>query len=338
MRLKLYRAPSVSEAMARVRVELGPDALILATRRVAEGVEVTAALEPVEPMDPMEPVAAPRPPPPDPERERQLAWHGVPPALAQALAAGSLEAALSRTMRFGTLGLATPDARPLLFAGPPGAGKTLTVARLATRLVMAGASPLVITTDGQRAGATEQLAAFTRLLGLTLIVASHPVTLSRALQRRKPGDAVLIDASGTDPFDPAQQDQIAGLAATADAATALVLPAGLDPFEAADLAAAFAAGGASFLIGTRLDLARRLGWLLSAADSGKLTLAEAGIGPGAADGLTALTAAFLAERLTQRGAPPPRRAEAEPTPSASPSGRPRGPTFPSRTTLSELPL
>ncbi len=323
MRLKLYRAPSVSEAMARIRAELGADALILATRRVADGVEVTAALEPAE--------AAP---PPDPERQRQLAWHGVPQPLLEALASGPLEAALGRLLRFGSLGLEGERVRPLLFAGPPGAGKTLTVARLATRLVMGGASPLVITTDGQRAGATEQLAAFTRLLGLTLIVASHPVTLARALQRRKPGSPVLIDASGTDPFDPAQQDDIAGLAATADAATALVLPAGLDPSEAADLAAAFAAGGASLLVATRLDLARRMGWLLSAAHAGKLTLTEAGIGPGAADGLTPLTAALLADRLNHRGAPPPRSPRKEPSLSASQTH----PVPARRPSLSELPL
>ena len=43
MRLKLYRAPTVAAAMAQVREELGADALILATRRVAGGVELTAA-------------------------------------------------------------------------------------------------------------------------------------------------------------------------------------------------------------------------------------------------------------------------------------------------------
>ncbi len=150
------------------------------------------------------------------------AWHGVPPRLAEKLAAGKLEAALARVLRFGALALDGESPQPLLLAGPPGAGKTLTVARLATRLVMAGAQPLIITTDGRRAGATEQLAAFTRLLGLTLIVASHPATLARALMRRQPGAPVLIDAPGTDPFDPAQNDEIAGLAVTANAATALV--------------------------------------------------------------------------------------------------------------------
>ena len=296
MRLKLYRAPSMTQAMARVRAELGPDALILSTRRVADGVEVTAALEPEDEL--------PIPPPPAapalPERAKLLAWHGVPNGLAARLANGTVQAALAGALRFGSLPI---EAAPLLFAGPPGAGKTLSVARLATRLVMAGQSPMIITTDGRRAGATEQLAAFTRLLGLTLIVASHPATLARALLRRTQGVPVLIDAPGTDPFDPASRDEITGLASTAGATTALVLPAGLDPAESAELAAGFAQSGASLLIATRLDIVRRLGSVLAAADGSSLTLVEAGIGPGAADGMTPLTPALLAERLVQ-AAPP----------------------------------
>ena len=100
---------------------------------------------------------------------------------------------------------------------------------------------------------------------------------------------MLIDASGTDPFDPVQRDETAGLAATANAQTALVLPAGLDACESADLAQAFAGSGATMLVATRLDLARRLGGVLAAAEGGGLTMVEAGTGPGAADGLVALT-------------------------------------------------
>ena len=298
MRLKLYRAPTMAEAMARVRAELGPDALILATRRAAEGVEVTAALEP-------EPPPAAR----DAERERLLAYHDVPADLRPALGHGPLEAALAAALPFSPLPL-NGACRPVLLAGPPGAGKTLTVARLATRLVLAGTRPLVITTDGRRAGAVEQLAAFTRLLGIELVVASHPVTLGRALARRSPGAPILIDAFGTDPFDPAQREEVAALVATADAAVALVLPGGLHPAEAAELAEGFAAVGATLLVATRLDQARRLGGVLAAARAGRLALAEAGVGPGAVDGLTALTPAFLAQRLFQAVQPCPR----EPSP------------------------
>ncbi len=230
-----------------------------------------------------------------------LRWHGVPDRLAEKIATGALETALERTMRFGALDLSSESPQPLLLAGPPGAGKTLTVARLATRLVMAGAQPLIITTDGRRAGATEQLAAFTRLLGLTLIVASHPATLARALLRRVPGAPVLIDAPGTDPFDPSQNDEVAGLAATADATTALVLPAGHgsgrvgrpgrrlrrrrgDPARRNQAGSGAAGGGAAGRRGCRP----------------KLTMTEAGIGPGAADGLEPLTPVLLADRLSAK--------------------------------------
>ena len=287
MRLKLFRAPTVAAAMAQVRAELGADALILATRRVGNGVEITAALEPAA-------AAAPAPAP-DPARMDRLRWHGVPSALANQLATGPLETALAATLRFSAFDFG-PACPPLLFAGPPGAGKTLTVARLATRLVLAGQAPMVISADGDRAGAAEQLAAFTRLLGLMLVAAPDALTLSRAMTRRPPGLPVLIDAPGIDPFSPGAQATVASLAATAGATIALVIPAGLDPAEAADMAAAFKAAGATALVTTRLDVARRLGGVLAAATAG-LSMAEAGIGPGAADGLVPLTPALLAGRL-----------------------------------------
>jgi flagellar biosynthesis protein FlhF len=310
MRLKLYRAAGIAEAMARVRAEMGPDALILATRRVIDGVEVTAALEPAEP--------GPAPPTLDPGRTAALAFHGVPLHLREALQSGPLAAALRGNLAFAALPLDGGNA-PLLLAGPPGAGKTLTIARLATRLVMAGVAPMVVTADGSRAGATEQLAAFTRLLRLNLLVASHPVTLGRALARRAQGAPVLIDTAGLDPYDPGQREELMALAATAGALVALVLPAGMDPEEAADLGAAFAAAGATLLIATRVDLARRLGSVLSASAAGRLALAEAGIGPGVADGLTPLTPDFLAGRLLAEapGPRPPARSRSGPQ---SPAG------------------
>ena len=291
MRLKLFQASNMTAAMAQVRNSLGPDALILSTRRVAGGVEVTAALEPAHD----EPTPLPPPPPPvDPARRAALAWHGVPPDLLEALAPGRLVDALPDALLFGALPL--DGAVPLLMAGPPGAGKTLTVAKLATRSVLAGQTPLVVTADGQRAGAPEQLAAYTRLLGLTLVVASTPVPLSRALARSQ-DSPVLIDTQGLDPFDALAREELLALAATAGAVTVLALPAGLDPAEARELADAFAEAGATLLIATRLDLSRRLGGVLAAA-SAKLALTEAGVGPGAADGLQPLTPEFLASRLT----------------------------------------
>jgi flagellar biosynthesis protein FlhF len=290
MRLKLFRASDMAGAMAQVRKELGVDALILNTRNVPGGVEITAATD-ADSETPSQP-----PPRPLPDRLGHLTWHGVPQEYRLALAHGDLEGAVSRMFKFGALPL-TPRDRPVMLTGPPGAGKTLTTVRLATRLVMSGVSPMIITTDGKRAGATEQLAAFTRLLNLPLCVASSPESVVRALAQRRDGAPVLIDTAGTDAREPDQAEQLRQFATTAAAYSALVLPAGLDPAEAAELAVAHADAGATFLVVTRLDLAHRLGGVIAAAAAAQLILTEAGVGPGAADGLVGLSPALLAERL-----------------------------------------
>ena len=308
MRLRLFRAQGMAEAMARVRAELGEDALILSTRRVDGCIEITAALEPEPEPEPEPLFTLPHPTRPglgrfdparpDPARLAVLTWHAVPADLHPILGHGDLEEAIGRALAFGVLPLNAHD-NPVMLTGPPGAGKTLTAVRLATRLVMKGVTPLVITTDAKRAGATEQLAAFTKLLGVPLLVASHPVSLARALARRRDGAPVLIDTAGTDPHDPAQAEELKNLASVAGALVALVLPAGMDPAESADLAVAHAGCGGACLIATRLDLARRLGGVIAASAASRLPLTEAGIGPGAADGLTPFTPSLLAARLTR---------------------------------------
>jgi flagellar biosynthesis protein FlhF len=254
---------------------------------VPGGIEITAALE-TEP--------APVPPITDSNRLAALAWHGVPPDLHSLLAHGDLEIAIAQGLRFGTLPLETHE-RPVMLTGPPGAGKTLTTVRLAMRLVMTGAAPIVITTDTRRAGATEQLAAFTRILGVPLLFANHPVSLAQAVSRCRDDVAVLIDTAGSDPREGAQADELKGLATSVNAQVALVMPAGLDPDEAAEMAVAYAECGAMFLIISRFNLVRRLGGVISAAAASQLTLTEAGIGTGMTDSLVPLTPSLLAAGL-----------------------------------------
>jgi len=283
MRLRVFRARNASLAIAAAREEMGEEAVVLGTRRVGGGVELTVALESVEP-ELIPPVAAPR---------FELARHNLPPALR--FAGADLAGALAARLGFAPL----PEGRPILLVGPPGAGKTLSCAKLAARATMAGHPPLVVTADGNRAGAVEQLAAFTRLLGLTLAVAAQPEVLARAMEARKPGQPAFIDGFGCDPFDAAQAERLHRLAQAADATPVLVLPAGLDAEESAELARAFHLLGARHLLPTRLDVARRLGGVLAAAAAG-LTLTEAGIGPQVAAGLQPLTPAWLADRLAAR--------------------------------------
>ncbi len=314
MKLRVFRASRMAEAMADVRAALGPDAVILGSRRVTGGVEVTAAQDPDLPALPVggalgepfgEPILIPPPAQPLPERPRPapagVARHNLPPGLAAALdGPGDLASRLAGRLAFGPLPAGAP--RPLLLAGPPGAGKTLSCAKLAARLLWAGTPPLIVTTDQARAGATAQIAAYTRLMGLMLALAETPVALDRTRAHATPGQPVLIDTEGCDPFAPDQARALLALVRAVEAEVVLVLPAGLDPAEAADLARGFKLLGARHLLPTRLDQARRLGGVLAAAEAAGLILSDAGTGPGVVEGLTALTPDWLAGRL-QAGSP-----------------------------------
>lgn len=285
MRLRVFHARNASLALSAVRDALGEDAVVLGTRRVAGGVEVTAALDLAEPelIEP-EPDDATLPP--------ELARHNLPPGLVAHFVGADLAQVLTARLTFEAL----PEDRPILLVGPPGAGKTLTCAKLAARARMSGRTPLVVTADGARAGAVEQLAAFTRLLRLTLAVAAVPEALAKALRARMPDQPAFIDGFGCDPFDDAQAELLLRLIRAADAIPVLVLPAGLDAEESAELARAFHLLGARHLLPTRLDTVRRLGGVLSAACTG-MALTEAGIGPQVAQGLQPLSPAWLAARL-----------------------------------------
>ena len=299
MKVRRFDGPDLASAVGAVRRSLGADALIIETRHVAQGVEILAAIEAndrgVPPLD--IPIIA------DEyldERRRALLWHGVSEELMARLTEKDLAQALARRIAFGGLALSRNEA-PIFFAGQPGAGKTLSLVKVATRLVLSGATPLVISTDGQKAGATEQLAAMTRVLGLTLVVADQEATLRRALAMRTDGAPVLIDGAGTAGQGGSDDEARRTLVEAAGAELVLVVPAGLDAAETADVAAYHASLGAKRMIATRLDVARRIGGIIEAAWRARLSLSEAGIGPGVVDGLAPLTAAMLATRLEATG-------------------------------------
>jgi len=276
MRVKLFSAPNMAEAMRKVRAELGEEALILGNRRVAGGVEITAALEPAETVAITPAASAPPNPVPDPAQRQQ----------------NSLANRVSG-LQYGGLDWA----KPIMLVGTPGAGKTLTAAKLATRLVQMGDRPMVITADTERAGATEQLAAFTRILDLDLIVAENPLMLARSLAARMAGQKAIIDMAGFNPFEAGQREILVTYAVAADVKLVWVLAAGVNPEDAAEMAEIFAQLGAVYMIPTKLDMTRRFESVLRAAEIGAFTLTDAGIGPGIADGLIALEPQVLLSRI-----------------------------------------
>lgn len=184
----------------------------------------------------------------------------------------------------------------------PGAGKTVTTAKLATRAVMNRRPVNVITTDTVRAGGYEQLAAFTRLLNVDLLRAGSAGELQDALSAGAPGALTLVDCAGGSPFDPediaAQRRLLGGV----EADLVLVMAAGGDPLDAVEIAQAYGGLGVRRLVATRLDIARRLGGILAAADAARLSFAEVGIGANVAEGLASINPISLARLLLPKHA------------------------------------
>ncbi|MBL8641782.1 MAG: GTPase [Alphaproteobacteria bacterium] len=183
--------------------------------------------------------------------------------------------------------------KAMMFVGAPGAGKTLTVAKLAAQGVMNGLNIAVITTDTVRAGGVEQLKSFTKLLKIDLKTAKGPAELTKALADVKGADQILIDTPGFNPFKTADMRALASLGASGDIEPILTLAAAGDADESGEIARIFSALGVRRFVATRLDIARRLGGLLSAAQHGGLAFSEASGTASVADGLMPLTARSL---------------------------------------------
>lgn len=311
MRLKSYSAPSMAEAMALVRAELGDDAIIVSTQRASggQGVRITAALEEAAGDDAIHAALDGRIPSPVVDAIRdQLIYHGVPPRLIERLTAAAVTVetqdavmacagALDATLVFA--GLPEKRApRPFMLIGPPGSGKTVTVAKLAARARLANRPVAVITADSVRAGAQEQLSAFTSILGIELQKARGPESL-RAVTREAAQmyDLVFIDTPGLNPFLSQDIDFLRGLIESSDVEPVLVMAAGGDPIEAAEIAEAFAEVGTTRLLATRLDMTRRLGGILAAADAGQFMISEVSITPHVANGLCPITPVSMARLL-----------------------------------------
>ena len=80
---------------------------------------------------------------------------------------------------------------------------------------------------------------------------------------------MLVDTPGTNPFNYEEMSDLRRFIAVGNVDPVLVLPAGINAQNAADMAAAFSRLGCDILIATPLDGTRRLGAVLSAAQGRK---------------------------------------------------------------------
>lgn len=329
MRLKTFTAKTMSEAMAQVRAALGPDAIIVSSRSGGKGggVRVTAALEGDAPA----PVRASKPVRPKPAAGARLAdlvaeaedlayeqsldrlgtvldHHNLPAAIKTALMrishsveAESAHMALAAAFdgEFTFRPLSDSFSGPLVLVGQPGAGKTVTVAKIAAEAVLAGKTVKLVTADTVRSGGVDQLKGFAKLIKLDVTAAGSPGELSDAVTDAG-HDLVLVDTPGCNPFSSEELDHTARIIEAAGGEAVLIATAGGDCADAGEAGEIFSALGCRRMIATRLDTARRYGSILACAAGGKLAFAGASATPYVAEGIQPLNPVSLARLMTAR--------------------------------------
>ncbi len=318
MRLKSFTAPDISQAMAMIRAELGKDAIIVSTQMEAANgsVHVTAALErdggghtpatgetaageiEAGDMDTLDIV------------HETLMYHHTPAQLLERLVGLALNfgaedsvlalaAALDAEIGFAPLNH-SPGAKPWLLVGPPGGGRTVCAVKLAARALLCDQTATLITTDVARTGAVDQIKGYAKLLKLGLDVAEGPPGLAEIIASRGGDGVTVIDTTGVNPFLEDDLETLSQLAEAAGAEPILVMAAGGDASDAAEIAEAFSQLGCQRLIVTRTDMAHRLGGILAIADTTGIRLGNISCGPHIGDGLNPINPVALARLLIAR--------------------------------------
>jgi flagellar biosynthesis protein FlhF len=328
MQVKRFRESTVRGALAAVKRDLGPDALVLSTmlvpmrgwRRLTgrREVEVTAGLA-VDVSESRPPAltvpVAPDLAPADEDLVARLTAAGLERALAVEVAAAvprrvrrTASPAVIRDAVAGRIALlATGGDAPAaieVFVGPPGAGKTTTIAKIAAQdRARRTARWTLVAADGYRVGAVEQLRLYADILSASFAVARTPQDLERVLAGSKP--PLLVDTAGRSPDDRGVQDVYSVLAGRQDVRTHLVLPASTSARDAARICDSYEPARPECVVLTRVDEADSVAPLVRVLRERRLGVSFLGNGQRVPEDLypatpELLAAAVLGDRLVPR--------------------------------------
>jgi flagellar biosynthesis protein FlhF len=333
MKIKSYFSRSVEDAMAAARQELGPEAMLVRSRRataearhlgeyeVVFAVDVPQTGELSEVSSASAPVPAAAAMPPVSERisvefadlKRELesmrralartayvppAWPGAAPSTSDSYAMlvanevspeiardmvqtaeSKVVAKIGRVVRGGrqataeamqralveeiesrftvepALGASGASPRVAALIGPPAAGKTTTLVKLAVNYGLAARKPvLLLSMDNYRVAAAEQLRSYAAILGVGFQLLETVPALAQAIEENRGKELILIDTPG---LGPADLDNYSGLAqffaSRPDIDVHLVLPASMKATDLARVADGFGSFQPRHLLFTKLD-------------------------------------------------------------------------------------
>ncbi len=291
LQVKEFRQPTVRDAFQAIREEFGPSAVVLESGLVsARGwrgwvgmreVRVTAqAPEGWEADTERRPAVPERrqtdTPAPSSSLAARLAAAGIDPALADSVAAGvpvkqqrnlTADGVRQHLATYLTPHAAGAEAfaRVEVFVGPPGVGKTTTIAKIAAQEKVRRKRALgVVAADAFRAGAVEQLRTYAAIIGAPFRTARTIDDMDQAIAASR--QTLLVDTAGRSPKDDDVRDLRRMLGRREGVRTHLVIPADTSVPSARRIVERFADTQPDRVVVSRLDEAESpaalLTWLL----------------------------------------------------------------------------
>ena len=278
LQVKEFRQPTVREAFQAIREEFGPSAVVLSSGLVSSrGWRGWVGQREVQVM-----AQAPEDWSADTERrpavsERRPAdISGTTSSLAARLTAAGIEPAVAGAVAAGVTAkeqrhltpegvrrhLASylsphaagtePFARVEVFIGPPGVGKTTTIAKIAAQEKVRRKRALgVVAADAFRAGAVEQLRTYAAIIGAPFRTARTMDDIEQAIAASR--QTLLVDTAGRSPKDDDMRDVRRLLGRREGVRTHLVIPADTSVATATRILSRFADAAPDRVVVSRLD-------------------------------------------------------------------------------------
>ena len=314
MRVQTFSAPSMGEAMRLVETNFGKDAVILSSKenKVDGMTHITASIDEMEnvkiPTNDKQMTKAIRPAfAPHPSRlmvgepiletlsnllkkcgvsERRVIHLLQPAALfhdPDVNAQNVLSFCLQHQLQF-TSALKNHN-KPIVFFGTAGVGKTLSIAKLATKNFLIKKQTAVISTDMNKAGGIEQLDSLLRILDITINIAKNENALTDIIANRT-NTITLIDSEAINPYSPNSIKLFKTLFPAKNYSFVLVT----SPSEhLEDINTMLNKLGEEYrpigIMPCKLDTSRKIGGIINLAMQDNIPLMEIGISSSAANGL-----------------------------------------------------